>query len=110
MLGEVSEADKHKDKIDRELRGSPASLVEWVILAYVAGQLLRLLLLFYPLPPSLLPPSPTPHPHCPSSPGWSFMLRQLPIANIFAGSFNFRKKKTAQSPWYEEREWRDRES
>ncbi|KAL8569260.1 hypothetical protein ACOMHN_029881 [Nucella lapillus] len=31
------ESDMGKDKIDRELRGSPASLVEWIILAYVAG-------------------------------------------------------------------------
>ena len=33
----VSEAVKHKDKIDRELRGSSLSLVEWIILAYVVG-------------------------------------------------------------------------
>ncbi|XP_076446339.1 short transient receptor potential channel 4-like [Babylonia areolata] len=33
--GDASEVEK--DKIDRELRGSPASLVEWIILAYVAG-------------------------------------------------------------------------
>ncbi|KAL8587650.1 hypothetical protein ACOMHN_045339 [Nucella lapillus] len=31
------EAESEKDKVDRELRGSPASLVEWIILAYVAG-------------------------------------------------------------------------
>ena len=54
VLGEVSEADKYKDKIDRELRGSPASLVEWIILAYVAGQLDHLPT-SSPLPPPLFP-------------------------------------------------------
>ena len=30
--------DSELDKMDREKRGSPASLVEWIILAYVAGK------------------------------------------------------------------------
>ena len=81
MLGEVSEADKHKDKIDRELRGSPASLVEWVILAYVAGQLL----LFYPLPPFTFYPPPPPPPAYPVPPlsflSW-VVFRASPVANF----------------------------
>ncbi|XP_076467628.1 short transient receptor potential channel 4-like [Babylonia areolata] len=36
-IGGGEEASDTRDKVDRELRGSPASLVEWIILAYVAG-------------------------------------------------------------------------
>ncbi|XP_025084879.1 LOW QUALITY PROTEIN: transient receptor potential-gamma protein-like [Pomacea canaliculata] len=34
---DINGEDSNKDKVDREMRGSPASLVEWIILAYVAG-------------------------------------------------------------------------
>lgn len=43
---DINGEDSNKDKVDREMRGSPASLVEWIILAYVAGATLLLLVLF----------------------------------------------------------------